>query len=270
MADLNLDLNYFDHPKTLRLGALLGKGSEVLPLKLWCYAGKYHAEDGRLSGHSTQELESLVRWWGKPGEAVEALIRVGFLEKANDGFKIHDWKVHQGHIHALKTRNKKVAINRWKKLKGVSVTVDTSGIPPDTSGVPQPTIPTDRPTKKKNKACEVPEDLKASETHILDWIAYKRERGQAYKPLGLNALWRTLRAISEADREEAIRGSMANNYAGIFPPKGGSNGGSSREKPVVGDAKPVPGKYANFGQRITIDGVARSVVVDPRPQEGAS
>ena len=118
MAYLNLDLNYFDHPKTLALSALLGNGSSELPLRLWAYAGKFHAKNGCLGRRSVAEIESLLRWWGESGHAVRALQRVGFLGRGRDGFFIHDWKGHQGHIQALKDRNKKAAVNRWRKLRG--------------------------------------------------------------------------------------------------------------------------------------------------------
>lgn len=140
MADLNLDLDYFSHPKTVRLMGILGRGSEVLPIKLWCYCGKYHAESGRLMDYSAQELEAALGWWGKPGEAVEALLKIGFLQSEENGFKVHDWTEYQGHIGAIKKRNKKVAKNRWENIRKSISTVDTSGIPcgnqNSTSGVP--------------------------------------------------------------------------------------------------------------------------------------
>lgn len=72
MTNLNLDPDYFDHPKTNRLIGLLGRGAEGLPIKLWCFCAKYRAKDGNLIGYSPQEIELAVKWWGKPGEAVDA------------------------------------------------------------------------------------------------------------------------------------------------------------------------------------------------------
>ena len=145
MAFLNLALDYEDHPKTRRLVGLLGRGSEILPIRLWTYCGKYHCKDGRLSGYSPQEIESIVRWHGGPGKALEALVGAGFLEKVKDGFRVHDWKAHQGHIHSLKVRNQKVARNRWKNINKPPSTVDTSGIPESKCGVPRsvpfPSVP---------------------------------------------------------------------------------------------------------------------------------
>lgn len=113
MAYLNVDLDYFDHPKTLRLVCLLGKGSEVLPIKLWARVGKYHAKDGRLADYSAQEIESLVGWWGPSGKMVEALVKTGFLSHSEEGFYIHDWNEHQGHIWAFQEKGRALARARW-------------------------------------------------------------------------------------------------------------------------------------------------------------
>lgn len=140
MAYLNLDPDYFEHPKTMRLIGLLGRGAEVLPIRLWAYCGKYAAQNGKLTGYRAQEIESLLHWVGEKGKAIEALIACGFVEKEKDGYAIHDWKDHEGHIWAIKQRNKKVAKNRWKnmrnKLKNNDSTVDTNG---STTGTPKST-----------------------------------------------------------------------------------------------------------------------------------
>lgn len=118
MPFLNLDLDYEDHPKTKRLVGLLGRGAELIPIRIWSYCGKYHAENGEMTAHSTQEIESIVKWWGKPKKAVEALLKVGFLEKIKGGFRVHDWKETQGHIHALKVQAKHAAEKRWADMRG--------------------------------------------------------------------------------------------------------------------------------------------------------
>ena len=119
MPYLNLDLDYFANIKTRRLVGLLGKGSEVLPLKLWCACGKYRPETGSLTGYSAQEIESLCEWWGKSGAMVEAMQRVGFLDlvSAENGappaYAIHDWAEHAGHLSAFKRRARAAAQKRW-------------------------------------------------------------------------------------------------------------------------------------------------------------
>lgn len=109
MPSLNLDLTYFSHPKTRRLVGLLGKGSEVLPIQLWCYCGMHHAESGRLAGYSTQEIEAICAWWGKGGEMVAAMLKVGFIEALggeDGGYQVHDWTDHAGHLAVYQERAK--------------------------------------------------------------------------------------------------------------------------------------------------------------------
>jgi hypothetical protein len=267
MTDLNLDPDYFDHPKTLRLIGLLGKGAEVLPLKLWCICAKYHAEDGGLQSYSTQEIESLVRWWGRPGEAVEALARVGFIESGQDGFRVHSWTEHQGHIHALKVRNKKVARNRWKKLKSDAVTVDTSGIPKNTSGIPQPTILTDLPTveakptpKPKERAGKFTPPSPPEATEYAKSIGFALDGEQFcafYQAKGWVVGRSPMRDWRAAVRTWKIRDAKGGQNA---------NGNSGKDKPIVGDAKPVPGKYAGIGRVVRSDGDrAQGVRLDHEP-----
>lgn len=113
MPYLNLDLDYFSHPKTRRLAGLIGRNSEVLPLRLWCYCGKHHCVDGRLSGYGPQEVESIVGWWGKSGAMVESMLKVGLLRELDDGYEVVDFVEHNGHLSAFKQKAKNAAIKRW-------------------------------------------------------------------------------------------------------------------------------------------------------------
>ena len=116
MPYLNLDVDYFDHIKTKRLVGLLGRGAEVLPIKLWGSCAKHHAESGKLTGYSTQEIEATCDWWGLEGQMVEAMVKVGFLDETEDGYQIHDWLDHAGHLAAFKARAIYAARKRWGKL----------------------------------------------------------------------------------------------------------------------------------------------------------
>ena len=63
------------------------------------------------------------------------------------------------------------------------------------------------------------------------WIAYKKEKRQAYKPRGLEALKKKLLQLSNGNPEYAkviVEYSMGNNYTGLFAPK--NNGVNSYEQ----------------------------------------
>jgi hypothetical protein len=151
MAYLNLDIDYFDHPKTKHLVHLLGKGSEVLPLKLWVYTARYFADSGILTGISTQEIEDECRWWGQSGEMVNAMTcdKSKFLERKGETLVVHDWNEHEGHIHAFKQRARSAALKRWGKEGDTS---NATSIHPSIATGIAPTVPTNQPTNVAREA----------------------------------------------------------------------------------------------------------------------
>ena len=138
MPSINLDLNYFDHPKTKRLVGLLGRGADVLPVRVWCACGRHYSDSGKLTGLTAQEIESQVGWWGLPGKMIAAMVQVGFLE-GNDvlGYSVHDWLDHSGHLAVYRARAKAAAQARWGKGKNhassnaSSIKADASSMPDD-------------------------------------------------------------------------------------------------------------------------------------------
>lgn len=145
MPSLNLDVNYFEHVKTQRLVAALGIGSEVFPIRLWCFVGKHYPETGDLPGLETGELENLLGWRGEAGRCVEALIKVGFLERIKRGFRVHDWKEHSGHLAAFKTRASRAAKARWAKLGGDATSMQQASL----EQCPSRTKPTNPPNPRR-------------------------------------------------------------------------------------------------------------------------
>jgi hypothetical protein len=144
MPYLNLDLDYFDHRKTKRLVGLLGRGAEVIPIKLWSYCGKFHADTGRLAGYSEQEIESLAGWWGKSG----AMLQVEFMGRDEQGWFMVEFADHQGHIAAFKAKGRAMAKARWAKADACSNAASML------QAMPYPTDPTDPIKRKKDSAPE--------------------------------------------------------------------------------------------------------------------
>ncbi len=55
---------------------------------------------------------------------------------------------------------------------------------------------------------------------VETWLAYKKEKGQSYKPTGFKTFYKKLCEMSGNNPQTAmaiIEQSMQNNYAGIFP-----------------------------------------------------
>lgn len=129
MPYLNLDLDYFTHPKVMRLVGLLGGEHVALPIKLWCYVGKHHCDTGFLQSYSVSEVESLVGWSGQSGKMVEAMLRVGLLERRDDGYLVHDWLDHAGHLVAFKKRAKSAAKKRWRSIASSNARTESTDAP---------------------------------------------------------------------------------------------------------------------------------------------
>jgi hypothetical protein len=67
---------------------------------------------------------------------------------------------------------------------------------------------------------------------VKTWIAYKKEKGQSYKPTGFKTFYKKLCELSNNNPQIAmaiIEQSMQNNYAGIFPIRNNNNVNYGRE-----------------------------------------
>lgn len=133
MPSLNVELNYFGHPKTKALRRLLGKCAEILPLKVWVYTALYFPKDGRLTGISPAELEAECQWWGKTGAMVRAMVEVNFLEMDGKTMVIHDWLVHESHILNYQIRGRKGGEAKAAKAKAMAETESASSSASSTS-----------------------------------------------------------------------------------------------------------------------------------------
>jgi hypothetical protein len=67
---------------------------------------------------------------------------------------------------------------------------------------------------------------------VETWLAYKKEKGQSYKPTGFKTFYKKLCEFSNNNPQVAmaiIEQSMQNNYAGIFPLRNNNNNNYGRE-----------------------------------------
>ena len=130
MPSINVDLDFFDHPKVKRLRAMVGPEAEVFIMRLWAYAGKYHAEDGTLKDHGADEIEGLMGWLGAKGVLLQALLKVGFvLHDAKVGYFIKDWIEHEGHLLVYRERAKVANKAKWDKFRLDSASSNASRTP---------------------------------------------------------------------------------------------------------------------------------------------
>ena len=87
-----------------------------------------------------------------------------------------------------------------------------------------------------NKPKKVQLDLSVVAPNMLEpvetWLAYKKEKGKMYKPIGFKNFYKKLCELSGSNQQIAmaiIEESMANNYDGIFPLRNNNNNNYGRE-----------------------------------------
>jgi len=239
MPCLNVDLDYFEHRKTKRLVGRLGKGAEVLPLKLWTYCGKFHPEDGRLSGYSEQEIASIVGWWRDPSEFAQAMLDIGFLGQDDEGYFVHEWLEHEGHLDAFKKRAKEAADKRWeavRRAKVIGCSTDATSIAQDEdeqspNRTNQPTKPKTPSRSAKDEIPDPPESLNTPEFHAA-WTLWKKHRAEIKHPLKPTMAARQLADFEQMGVTRAVRmiqHTVSKGWQGLREPdshEGGTNGAS--------------------------------------------
>ena len=87
-----------------------------------------------------------------------------------------------------------------------------------------------------NKSKKSQLDMSIVATNMLEpvetWLAYKKEKGKMYKPIGFKNFYKKLCELSGNNPQVAmaiIEQSMQNNYAGIFPIRNNNNVNYGRE-----------------------------------------
>lgn len=220
MPYLNLDIDYFDHPKTKRLVGILGRGAEVLPIKLWSYCGKFHADDGKLINYSDFEIEALAGWWGKSGEMLPAMVKVGFIKKTNAGYEVHEWLDHEGHISAFKIRSATANAARWSKIND-----------PTRSPTRSPCYETKDSSYYTNLPNQPNPQVKTASESVLKRLevglsrAYRRPADSPWtdaEQCALAAIARRPDAIAELDRLLLYRSKLSKKDERFFPNSIGS------------------------------------------------
>jgi hypothetical protein len=112
-----VDVELFDHPKTLEVAEVLDTEPTCVVgqlAALWSYTQRY-APDGVL-GDRPRLIAHAARWSGDPAVFVAALENAGFLDRLEDGrLAIHDWGEYGGRLgvsrakHAARERDRRAA-----------------------------------------------------------------------------------------------------------------------------------------------------------------
>ena len=164
MPSLNVNLDFPDHPKTIRLVALIGEQAGMVLIRLWSYAGKFAAENGILNNCSVEEVERICGWRGRKGEAAKALISTGYLEHRENSYVVHNWLKHQGHIARYQQRGQLAIKARWERHRSNTCSIPEvyekyppSTTPSNTCSIPQVLPEQSRAEQNNSKGGGVPQ-----------------------------------------------------------------------------------------------------------------
>ena len=115
-ADIRLSVNFWGHPKTVKLKRKLGLEGPVALQMLWAWAAQ-NRPDGNLSDMDDEDIEIAASWDdAKAGELVSALVELHWLDKTETGYALHDWVEHNGYASSADDRSDKARFARLAQV----------------------------------------------------------------------------------------------------------------------------------------------------------
>ncbi len=229
MAWIEVHQSLPTHRKTLQAAERLGISlaqvvGHVVCLWLW---GLDNTEDGRLTGVSGRIIAQAAQWNDDPEQFVEALVAVGFLDRQDDDYRIHDWEDYAGRLIDQRRANAERQ-RRFRERRNADITVTS----PLRNGAPYLTVPNHT----------VPGSNYVGEADASP----EREESPASKqdPAGVS---RTVGGMNEAERRVRPVASSPRSQSGATDrePAGTSRIGDANE-PVMGASN--GGQQANTGR----------------------
>lgn len=113
--DIRLSVEFFDHPKTVKLQRRLGVGAVICLQRLWIWTAQ-NRSNGVLSGIDCEDVEIAAKWDGEPGEFCQTLVDLRFIDETDGVYALHDWCEHQEYASKEKERKdraRRAADARW-------------------------------------------------------------------------------------------------------------------------------------------------------------
>ena len=115
-SDIRLAVTFATHPKRVKLQRRLGPEGPLALIDLWLFVAQNKPE-GRLIGMDAEDIEIAARWEGNPGDLVNALLALRFLDETECEFTMHNWKERNAYAADAKARSEKArraAEARWR------------------------------------------------------------------------------------------------------------------------------------------------------------
>ena len=129
---IRLETDFVDHPKVMRLAALLGSDEADAGwyvLRAWSWVSRF-CPTGHVRDIDGTAMESACKWSGERGRLLEAMVSSGWfdtwdIDGTRAGVEAHDWDEHQGKVasRAAKERERKRA---YRARKAAEAEADAS------------------------------------------------------------------------------------------------------------------------------------------------
>jgi hypothetical protein len=134
--DIQVNANFLQNPKIVKLRRRLGSDGVLALLQLWCHA-RMDRPDGDLGLISNEDLEIVSGWNGENDVFADTLADLGLIDRHDDAStSIHDWNEHESFSMKSSKRvdaGKKGAITRWHGIAN-----DSNAIESDSNAITQP------------------------------------------------------------------------------------------------------------------------------------
>ncbi len=111
-TDIRIDVDFYDHPKTIKLQRRFGADGVIALQRLWVFTAR-HKSNGVLSGMDNEEICIAMRWSGDVDTFITALADIGWIDETDKGYVIHDWVEHNPWAASASDRSDK---SRFSKM----------------------------------------------------------------------------------------------------------------------------------------------------------
>lgn len=128
-TDIRLNLEFFSHPKIVKLERRLGVVAVKSLLQLWLWVAR-NRPNGDLDNMDVEDIEIAAGWSGDSGAFVAALESLRLLDSCNNNcYAIHNWERHNGWAARSSEREDKARFSRlWQVAPDVAKTLRDQGV----------------------------------------------------------------------------------------------------------------------------------------------
>ncbi len=113
--DIRLKVNFWEHPKTVKLERRLGLAGVKALLVLWMWTAK-NKPNGNFLGLDVEDIEIAAGWTGETGALVSCLVGLRFLDQDEDQYFLHNWEKHNPWAFEAETRSNKARLSKLAQI----------------------------------------------------------------------------------------------------------------------------------------------------------